>query len=273
MSPAFDSRLITIRDPSALPWTSVALELVVLAVAGLTLRHALRAHRSGDRAALITWVTIFVYGLVMEVVSYNTVDNFEHGAFTVSFYDHQLPLYIAVIYPVLLYTGIATARWLGLPPAFEAVAAGILIVAVDAPFDVVGPVARWWTWSDGDPNTAYRWAGVPVTSFYWHCAFGGILAALTARAARHRRPPLWLAVPLSLATIVAGVIAFLPFHGLKALGVRDGLIVGALLGVCAALTAFAAATRRTPRPRDPALLGFWLPFVGYDLLVMLLLRR
>ncbi len=268
MTPIVDTRVVTIHDPTALPLSFLGLEVIVLVVAGLTLRHALRARRRGDRAALVTWLTIFVYGLAMELLSYNLVDNFAHGQFTVMFYDRQLPLYITVIYPVMLYTGIATARWLGLRPAAEAVAAGALIVCVDAPFDMVGPRAGWWRWFDGDPNIAYRWAGVPVTSYYWHLAFGAILAALTARAARHRTPPAWLAGPSTLAIIVLGVMAFLPFHGLKAIGVGDGVIVGvALAGAAAIVIAAIASGRRVAQPRDPSLATLWLLFAGYQVVV------
>ncbi len=267
MSPLLDTRVLTIHDPTRLPWTFVGLELVVLLVAVLTYRHALRAHHRGDRAARLTWWTIFVYGLAMELLSYNFVDNFAHGQFTVMFYDRQLPLYITVIYPVMLYTGIATARWLGLRPAAEAIAAGVLIVACDASFDMVGPAAGWWRWFDNDPNIAYRWLGVPVTSYYWHFGFGGILAAVTARAARSKTPSPWLAFPLSAVIIVAGVISFLPFHGLKALGVIDGAIVAAALAIGALIATVELARHRTPQPTDPALASLWGPFVGYQLLV------
>lgn len=231
MTPIFDHHVVTLHDPTTLPLSFVALEVGVVVAAGLTLAHALRAHGRGDRAALVTWLTIMVYGLAMEVISYNLVDNFAHGQFTVMFYDRQLPLYVTAVYPVLLYTGIAGARRLGLRPVAEACAAGVLIVMLDVPFDMTGPVAGWWRWFDTDPNIAHRWAGVPVTSYYWHLAFGGTLAALTAFAARRRRPSPWLALPLAAATIVLGVLAFTPFHGLAALGLGHGVIVaGALAG-------------------------------------------
>ncbi len=232
---------ITIHDPTSLPLSFVALELGVMVWAALTLRHAVRAHRAGDRAALVTWLTIFVYGLVMEFGSYNLVDNFAHGQFTVMFYDQQLPLYITVVYPVLLYTGIALARRLGLSPIPSAITAGVLIVCIDVPFDITGPRLGWWRWFDNDPNIAYRWLGVPVTSYYWHLTFGSILAALTARAARDRAPPAWMCLPLSLATIVCGVLAFLPFHGFKAAGVSDGAIVGTALAAAAIIAVYSAS--------------------------------
>lgn len=246
---------MTINDPLGLPWHFVGLELVVLLLAGLTFRHALR-----DRTRLLTWLTIFVYGLAMELLSYSLVDNFAHGRFTVMFYGDQLPLYITVIYPVLLYTGIATARALGLAPLAEAVAAGILIVAMDAPFDMAGPEAGWWRWFDTDPNIAHRWFGVPVTSYYWHFAFGGILAFLTARTARLR----WLPACV-IGTIVLGVAAFLPFHGLSALGVSHGAIVAVALVAGAAVAL--GARRRRAHAFDASLLALWVPFYAFHAVV------
>jgi hypothetical protein len=259
-----DNSVVTLYDPTTLPPSFVGLELVVLGLGVLTLVHALRAHRQGNRAALLTWLTIAIYGLVMEIVSYNAFDNFAHGQFTVMFYDRQLPLYIIAVYPVLLYTGIATARHAGLPLAAEALAAGVLIVAMDAPFDVTGPVAGWWRWYDNDPNLAYRWLGVPVTSYYWHFSFGAILAALTGWiAARSRRtPPWWLAFVLPVAIIAIGMVAFAPFHLLKSIGVVDGVIVGCVLGA-AALVAV-VTPRATPRaPADRSGVALWLVFYGF----------
>jgi hypothetical protein len=231
--------IISFNDPTTLPISFVLLETGVMLWAALTLRHAIRS----GRPALLTWLTIFVYGLVMELVSYNAVDNFAHGQFTVMFYDRQLPLYITVVYPVLLYTGIALARRLRIAdragPVAEAITAGIFIVCIDVPFDITGPRLGWWRWFDNDPNIAYRWLGVPVTSYYWHLTFGAILCALTARAARAGRS-LWWCFPITVGTIVLGVIGFLPFHGLKAIGVSDGVIVGAALAAAAVTAVYSA---------------------------------
>jgi hypothetical protein len=243
MTPVVDTRAITIHDPTALPWSFPALELVVVMWAAMTWRHARQRQRGGDPAAVLTWTTIVVYGLAMEVISYNLIDNFAHGRFTVMLYDQQLPLYVVAVYPVLLYTGIAAARALRLRPAAEAITAGLLIVCLDVPFDLAGPEAGWWRWFDGDPNIAYRWSGVPVTSLLWHLSFGAILAALTALAARRRWPPA-VAPALAIATIVLGVVAFIPFHVAKAAGVADGTIVAAALAAAAVTAAVAMATRR-----------------------------
>lgn len=239
---------VTIYDPTTRPASFLALELGVLIWCALTVRHALRADARGDRAARITWLTIVVYGFAMEAISYTLVQNFAHGQFTVMLWDRQLPLYVVAVYPVLLYTGIAAARALRLPRAIEPITAGLFIVLLDVPFDLAGPPCGWWTWFGGDPNTAVRWHGVPVTSFYWHLAFGAALAAITSAAARRTRPPAILAPVLAVATIVAGVLAFMPMHALAAVGIGHGAFVGAAIAASAAATAVALATRGRYHP-------------------------
>jgi hypothetical protein len=244
VSPIFESTWLTIYNPASRPLSFVLLEVFVLAAGLFTLRHALGADRAGDRVTRLTWLTIFLYGLVMEAISYEAVQNFAHGQFTVMFYDRQLPLYIITVYPVLLYTGIWAARRLGLGPIATAMASGLCIVALDVPFDLAGPRFGWWHWFGDDPNVAVRWHGVPVTSFYWHLMFGSILSGLTALAARRRRPPVWMAFAIAGATVVLGVISFLPYHLLAALGVGQGTIVAGAIAGFATTVAIARTARR-----------------------------
>ncbi len=268
----FQSWFVTLRDPVARPPLFLGLELTMYACAALTFAHALRARRAGEAWPPLLWASTFAYGLLIEIVSYNFVDNFTHGPFTLMFYRDKLPLYVSVLYPVFIYTAAITVRRLGLGRVAEPLVTGLAIVAIDFPFDVSGPVARWWAWADGDPNIAYRWHGVPVTSYYWHLAFGGILVALCRWLAgfvsRRRHPlaaSLALAFPIGLGTMVLGFLAFFPFHILKALHVSDGLIVGALLGISALV---AVVARKTPAPKRErgltAVLGIWY---GYHAIV------
>jgi hypothetical protein len=278
MTPLVDTHLLTLQDPRGLPATLVGVEVLVVAGAALTLVHALRARRDGDPAALLTWVTIVVYGLVMELLSYNLVPNFEHARqFAVSFYDQKLPLYIVAIYPVMLYTGIATARRLGLPRVAEACAAGVLIVAMDVPYDLTGPLAGWWVWSAGtdiwSDVVAHRWYEVPVTSYGWHMVFGGILALLTAvvaerRDARAAPMALALSLPLAFATIVGGVIAFTPFHVFRGVGVSDGVIIGAAIAITAGYAIYAMRRARPDGRRERLLPAIWLGHYAFHLLVL-----
>jgi hypothetical protein len=267
-APFLDTVAVTLYAPWSRPLVHLALEVVVVLLGALTLVHAWRARRGGDLLPLFTWATILVYGLAMELLSYNFVENFVHAQFSVMFYHRKLPLYVTAVYPTLLYTGIATARRFQFPRWAEAFAAGLLIVAMDIPFDIVGPHAGWWSWSPTDPLLAYRWCGVPVTSYYWHLAFGGILAALTSAMAPHLRSPrqLVLALPAALLTIVLGVVAFLPLHGLAALGVSHGVVVAGAWAWCFAVLV-AAVKRRDDAPPDVLLLALPATFYAFHAVV------
>lgn len=271
-APLVDSFLVTLRAPWSVAPSALGLEVTVVACGVLALIHALRERRRGDGVPLFTWGASFTYGIVMEVLSYNFVKSFAHGHFTVMFYRSQLPLYVVTVYPVLQYTGIVAARRLRAGLVAQAFTAGLLIVAMDVPFDILGPIHGWWSWSATDPNIAARWYGVPVTSYYWHLAFGGILAALTRALGRWGGDPQrpWraaaLALPVSVITIVLGVISFLPFHFLKARGVPDGAIVAGLVVVALLV---AASSRPAPAAARPAALLLAIPvlFYAYHLLV------
>lgn len=274
-----DSPYFTLYNPFYQPLSFLCLEVVVIACAVLTLLHALKGYRAGEGSRLFTWWTIFVYGLIMEIASYNALDNFVHGQFTVMFYHRKLPLYISVLYPLFLYTSIYTIERLRLSRLAYPFVVGFMIVVMDYPFDVIGPAAGWWSWSDTDPVLAYRWHGVPVTSYYWHLAFGGTLAGLTRQLQPYtntlaRRElgsgrfwKLLLSLPVSLATIVIGVLLFLPFHGLKSLGVRDGILAGILIVGSAMVGVLAQKTRGD----QPDRMLRWIPLLYFPFFAVMTL--
>lgn len=239
---------LTLYSPLSLPVHMLALELVFVICAGIALRHALLLHRRGDPKPLFVWLCTLAYGLMIEILSYNFLDNFTHGQFTVMLYHRRLPLYIAILYPVFQYTSIELVRGARLRLWCEPFLIGLVIVAMDFPYDISGPDAGWWTWSAKDPNLSYRWHGVPVTSYYWHLAFGGALAFLARVLGRWAAPApvnsllaalrmVALAVVVGVLTLVLGVVAFLPFHFLKAHGVSDGALVAGLLIIAAGVSA------------------------------------
>jgi hypothetical protein len=235
-----DGSWISWTDPRSLPLHQLGLELVMAAGFVLTLGHAIARYRRGERYPLFQWLTILAYGIAMELIAFNVFQNYEHARFSVQLYHGKLPLYVTFCYVVFHYTGLKTIERLGLGPVVEPLLVGLAICLIDVPFDIAGPDARWWLWSTSDPNLAARWLGVPVTSYYWYLVFGAILAWL-CRWLRPRIEPrplvayLALAPLVAAAIIVAGMIAFLPFHALVALGVPAGVVVAAHLGGCGAL--------------------------------------
>ncbi len=267
-----DTAFVTLSSPGSVGLSFLGLELTVVVCGVLSLLHALRERRRGDLTPLFVWAVSFTYGVVMELASYNFITSFVHGQFTVMFYHHQLPLYVVTLYPVLQYTSIITARRLRTGIVAQMLLAGLFIVAMDMPFDILGPTQGWWIWSASDPNMAFRWHDVPVTSYYWHLAWGGLLAGVTrvfSRYAGDAQKP-WrialLALPLSLLTIFLGLLSFLPFHLLKYLGVPDGTIVAGLFAVALAVTLLSRGAAPAPAARDLRLLVIPVLFYAYHLL-------
>jgi hypothetical protein len=238
------------------PLHFVGLELAVAAAFALTLAHALRERRRGDGWPLVQWLTALCYGVLIELVTYNYWDNFDHGQFTVQLYHHKLPLYVVLLYPAFHYTGLKLVEARNLPRVTEALVVGLCIMLIDVPFDTAGPDAGWWRWSTKDPNMAVRWLGVPITSYYWYLLFGAlyaaILRALRPRLGRRAWAPL-VAPLLGAAVLVLGVIAFIPFHLLKAVGIPAGAIVAAHIAAVAVLAWRTRGPSASPSLRVPAL--------------------
>jgi hypothetical protein len=235
-----DLGLVTLNDPFARPLHQLFLELAVLACTVLVFGHALRAYRAGDRRPMFQWLVLTSYGVQMELIAFNFLHNYEHAQFTVQLYHGQLPLYVTGLYGTFMYTGIKVAERLGAPPIVECLVAGLAMCLIDVPFDIAGVSLGWWRWLDTDPNLAFRWLGVPVTSYYWYLIFGAIAAQLCRVLWRRleKRPfaiAAAVALPAGFAVVFFGVLGFLPFHAIKALGVDDGTIVAAHIAVCAAL--------------------------------------
>lgn len=254
------SNVIAFNNPLHHPLHLLGLEIVVIGSFVLTLRHALAHWRAGERRHLFQWLVALFYGLWMELIAFNFLHNYDHAQFTVQLYRHLLPLYVMCLYPVFHYTGLKLVERFQLGLVSEALLVGFAICLIDIPFDIVGVDARWWVWSNGDPKLAARWLGVPVTSYYWYLIFGAVYAALCRKLANKS---LLLTPFIAAAVIVLGTIAFMPFHGFKALGAHDGWIVAAQLVLCAGLALL--RFRPDARPLDREILLVVLALDGWHL--------
>ena len=249
-----DPTYLALSSPLSRPWHFTVLELVVLGCFALTARHVVAEWKKGARHHAFQWLAILVYGVVMELIAFNYIQSYDHAIFTVQLYHRELPLYIPCVYIVLHYTGLEMAQRLGLRALPEALLAGFAMCLLDIPFDLAGASLGWWVWRDTDPNLAFRWLGVPINSYYWYLLFGGVLSLLV-RAVRGRFEKGSFAVYAAFAPLIAvgvvalGTLSFLPFHVLKALGVRDDVIVLAHLFGATALALGARAPDAAPLPR------------------------
>ena len=261
-----DPSWFALHNPLAHPLHFAGLELAVGAAFVLTLRHAVSALRGGDHHPLFQWLVGLAYGVLMELIAFNYLDNYDHGTFTVQLYHGKLPLYVVLVYPVFHYTGIQlVGRWrLGL--LREALLTGFAICLLDIPFDLAGPDAGWWTWSGRDPNLAVRWLGVPVNSYYWYLLFGAAYAVLCRllRTRVHSWGLLrasWLVPLVAVAMIALGTLLFQPLHLLQKLGSADTPVVAAHLALCIAVMLATAPANAPGLPRPlhaiPVLLDTW----------------
>lgn len=242
----------------------------------LVLGRAIARARAGDRKPLFEWLVLTSYGVQMELVAFAFLHNYEHARFTVQLVDGQLPLYVTGLYGTFMCGGTWLAQRLGARGWVEAFVAGLAMCLIDVPFDVAGVPTGWWRWLDGDPNLAFRWLGVPVTSYYWYLIFGAVSVGIvrTAWPRLEKRPIALaglLALPLGSLVIVLGVLGFLPFHALHALGITEGAIVAAHIAICGLL---ALAVRGEPRPLEPmlALAAGLVPLASFLVLVVEAMR-
>ena len=254
--------LIRFSSPFSRPLHFLLLELLVLASTVAVFAHAYLRYRAGDKRHLFQWIAITSYGVQMELIAFNFLENYEHAQFTVQLYGGQLPLYVTGLYGSFMYAGIKLAERLSLHPVAEALLAGFAMCLIDVPFDLAGVAVGWWTWLDTDPVLAFRWLGVPVTSYYWYLIFGAVAAGLCRLIWRPlEKRSFALAVPVALVTgflvIFFGVLGFLPFHGMAALGLTHGTIVALHLAGCFLLALFVrgqAAAKADPLVLVAALL-------------------
>jgi hypothetical protein len=257
------SDYIAFRNPLSMPVHFLALEIVVYVCFALTLRHAINKHREGDTYHLFQWVALFIYGLIMELVSFNFFQNYGHATFSVQFYYGQLPLYVTCIYLVFHYTGIKMVERLGLPRLTEGLLCGLAIVLIDVPFDSLGVDSGWWWWADNQETALHprfveavetRWFGVPVTSYLWYLMYGA-LAVIFSRTAYAKisdwstKAKLAIAPLVSVAVVVAGALAFeAVFWAPRNLGLSDHIIVATYFAAMLILALSVRAPNAKPAP-------------------------
>lgn len=213
--------LIYFNPPSALKdWSFLAIELMVLAGFLLALVHAIGFYRKqGSPSALLTLLGCFLYGLLCDITSYYTVENFWHGEFSVMFLYNRLPLYIALLYPAFIYHVYMTIRRFDFPPLIEAVSVGFFGGLAYLIFDNLGPMCEWWVWDVNSPTTLPYLNNVPMTSYHWFFTFTAAFALIcrhvcwnwVGNGKRKRMIAIGM-VLLPILTCLVGTLFFIPYN-------------------------------------------------------------
>ncbi len=257
---------LTFNSPSQLlDWSHLAIEWIMITGAVLALLHAIRVTRkTGIPSALYTFAGIFIYGLVMDISSYYSVGNFWHGEFSVMLVWNRLPLYIAMLYPALIYHSYMTIRRYDFPPVTEAVCVGFYSGIIYMIFDNLGPALNWWIWDRTNPFSQPLLNSVPLTSYHWLFLFNGALAfwlrtfAWDAIADKQwRKARIGIALTPVL-TILLGGVLFIPYD--LFVFVFKGMIqVSVFIHAATFFLAgywFLLCYRKPTQPPDPLLMFF-----------------
>jgi hypothetical protein len=262
--------LITFNAPSALKdWSFLAIEAILVLGAVCAVIHALRHRREhGHSSALLTLLGCFTYGLLIDITSYYTVENFWHGEFSVMLVYNRLPLYIALFYPAFIYHACMTIRRYEFSPAVEAISVGFYGGLTYLIFDNLGPMLNWWIWDRADPTTWPYLNAVPITSYFWFFSFTGTFAFVSRIICwdwveKAKSPGLIAggvaAIPILVCLL--GMVIFVPYNMLAYNGmIPQAASMYALLFGLAGLT-FVLNFRRPKAPRDRLLMIFPLVYV------------
>jgi len=215
--------LIYFNAPSdLLSWSHLAIESIIILGFILAIIHAFKSDNAdGSINARLTLLNCFLYGLVMDILSYYTVENFWHGEFSVMFLYNKLPLYIACFYPAFMYHACMIIRRYQFTPMLEAICTGFYAGAAYMIFDNIGPQLGWWIWDINDPTTLPYVSSVPLTSYHWFFTFTIAFALINrfivnlCEGASFSKPNGKLIGSVLLqpiATIFFGSLCFIPYN-------------------------------------------------------------
>jgi len=213
------SHFLTFNSPSQLlDWSHLAIEWIMVVGALLAFVHAIRLSRkTRSPSAVYTFGGIFLYGLVMDISSYYSVGNFWHGEFSVMLVWNRLPLYIALLYPALIYHSYMTIRRYRFTPVTEAISVGFYSAILYMIFDNLGPTLNWWIWDRNNPFSQPLLNSVPLTSYHWMFLFDSALAfwlrkfAWDALAQGQIKKATIGIVLTPVLTILLGSVLFIPY--------------------------------------------------------------
>lgn len=195
------------------------------------------------RSTAIREVTIDVQGTYAVMFNFPMIPAFRDST--------QMPAYVPIFYPVLLFIGFKLAEGFRIPVLWRrAVVGGLIMGVLDAPYIIQGnlPHTVWWTWHDW---YLYQfWVGWPLVDLWWHLTWDALIFYLLWRLepsieATYRRaapgPRRWavtlLAIPPAIAGAVnlAGPFLHLPIVIVTALGGPQWPVVVALVAAYVAV--------------------------------------
>jgi hypothetical protein len=245
---------------------AVVFEVVLVALFGLCLRHALR---NGPARA---WQLVagVVFGVLLETATIQQLHAYHYGRFLIML--GEVPLMVGVGWGVIIYSARVFSDATNLPEWARPLLDGLLALNIDLAMDALAIRLGLWDWGQG---LAWQFFGVPFANFWaWFWVVFSFSVGIRALA----RPSSWAGRWLGpLGAILLGLTDLLAMDSLIVSLRPEWYIPTIFLTIGLALAVVLALRPRfSGRPADP--LVFWVPFafhaycLGAGLLSLALLR-
>lgn len=181
---------VRFNNPLDLAWQIHLLDAIMLASTIFILVYSVRQFRSGRPTYLVLYLSCLAYGLIMELTTGMMISkSYIQGEFTVMVqtkellgYPTDMPLYVIVgFYPVAIFLGFKLIESFGIRSVLiRAVCAGLIMVLIDAPYEVNGtqPGIEWWQWLDwriGGRELFEYFYGWPWAEAWWQLTWPPLL--------------------------------------------------------------------------------------------------
>ncbi len=212
----------------------------------------------------------FVFGLLLEYFEVVT-DSYTYGHFHMMLgrAPHDLPLWVAMAWGIIMYTARMFSDYLGLPLLAAAALDTLLALNIDVSIDVVAyRMHMWhWVWKDIRQALTGQWFGIPYGNFVgWatvvFCYSG--FSRLFERWMRRRKPAgvgkssliAVLAVLSSLAVLISTEMILFPI--LLKLGIVSGIRLIVIVAALVVLVVIGWPKRHLSIASLPPL-ALWVP--------------
>ena len=225
----------------------LTLELLVLALFGLCVRHA---WRGGPH---VVWQLLagVVFGVILEWTTLQQLHIYHYGRFLVMLGEE--PLAVGVAWGCIIYSARLFSDASSLPEWARPVLDGLLALNVDLAMDAIAVRLGMWDWGRGVQSEYF---GVPYANFWaWFWVvftFSFGLRLFTYRANLAAR---WLG---PLGAILVGLLGVVGANSLFA--APPGGYVLTLAGLLAGMVALVLSLRPRFLVRPAPALVFWVPF-------------
>ncbi|MGV9669211.1 hypothetical protein ACWDPV_01265 [Gordonia sp. NPDC003504] len=286
--------MIYFNDITRVGWRLDALDLIILLSTVAAVTFSVHRARRGEPRYLVLWLSSLFYGLILEFTTGMMISrSYIQGDFTFMIHTRALgfatdmPLYIVLLYPTFIFLGFVVVESFGIRSVLaRAVSAGVIMVLIDAPYVVNGPLASvgWWQWLDwriGDRAIFEYWYGWPMPDAYWEMTWPALVMWLvwqwekrrTARmsqpeAGQQNRWTTFLGVPLGIGVLVnlGGFVVASPLSVFIGLRWPQFIAVAITLAIQAIVLLFCAKTPTGMNRGGWTVLGIHV--VGYGIVTV-----